>query len=194
MVQSMRLYHLFVTLNNVALRDMFCNYLESHGLIVTPVACATDMLRRVHRVRLAPLPLDAGFEKASGINACCTLRADWDRVPIILLISPSDEIERVVGLEMGSDDCVSKPYSARDLLARIRAVLRRDVFTSGAPIDSGISIQMDEFVFRIADRGLQRGNEVRFLNIIEYAMIAELITTAGCHRFTAASDGRVLCA
>ena len=178
-MDSVRPYHLFVVEDDAALRDMLCNYLEKQGLIVTPMVAAEDMLHRIHRLRPDLIVLDLGLPKMSGLDACRNLRAQGDRVPIVLLTARSEEIDRVLGLEMGADDYLSKPFSARELLARVRAILRRSAFTPGAPLDSSASIQIGDYVFMVAARSLHRGNDIRVLNTVEYAMLAELTTNAG---------------
>jgi two-component system, OmpR family, phosphate regulon response regulator OmpR len=178
-MEAERPYHLFVVEDDVVLRDMLCSYLEKQGLVVTAMASAEDLLHRIHRLRPDLIVLDVGLPAMSGLDACRNLRAHGDRVPIILLTARSEEIDRVVGLEMGADDYLGKPFSARELLARVRAVLRRATFTPGAPLDSNASIVIGEFVFMVAARRLQRGDEARVLNTVEYAMLAELTTNPG---------------
>ncbi|TDN58952.1 response regulator [Paraburkholderia sp. BL10I2N1] len=178
-IDNVRPYHLFVVEDEVVQRDMLCSYLEKHGLVVTPMATADEMLRRIHRVRPDLIVLDVGSPKMSGLRACRNLRAAGDRIPIILVMARCEEIERVVGLEMGADDCLSTPYPARELLARVQAVLRRSAFTPGAPRESSASIPIGEYVFDVAARSLRQGNNVRVLNTVEYAMLAELATNAG---------------
>ncbi|BFG80565.1 two-component system response regulator OmpR [Paraburkholderia terrae] len=189
-----RPYHLFVVESDVELRDILCSYLENQGLVITPMATAEDMLRRVHRVRPDLIVLDARLPKMPGLVACRKLRAEGDRVPIILLTARSEEIERVIGLEMGADDCLSKPYQERELLARVRAVLRRTGVSPGAPRDSSAPIQIGQFTFDVAARRLHRGDNVRVLNTVEYALLAELTRNAGItvsrERLMAASHTR----
>jgi two-component system, OmpR family, phosphate regulon response regulator OmpR len=174
-----RPYHLFVVEDDAMLRDMLCGYLEKQGIMVTPMASGEEMLHRIHRLRPDLIVLDVTLPKMSGLDACRQLRAEGDRVPIIFLTARSEEIDRLLGLEMGADDYLSKPFSARELLARVRAVLRRATFTPGSPIDSSASIRIGEYVFEVAARSLHRGSEVRVLNTVEYALLAELTTSAG---------------
>jgi len=178
-VDSERPYHLFVVEDDVALRDMLCNYLEKQDLVVTAMSSAEDLLQRLHRLRPDLVILDVGLPRMSGLDACLKLRSDGDRVPIILLTARSEEIDRVLGLEMGADDYLSKPFSARELLARVRAVLRRANITPGSPKDSNATIVIGEFEFAVAARSLRRGTEVRVLNTVEYAMLAELVLNPG---------------
>lgn len=179
LMSSAHPYHLFVVEGDVALRDTLCSYLEQQGLAVTSMATAEEMLHRIHRRRPDLIVLGTGLARMSGLDACRKLKADGDRVPVILLTSRSEAVDRVLGLEMGADDCLSKPFLPRELLARVRAVLRRAAFTPGAPLSSSASIRIGEYVFSVAARSLRRGTEVRVLNAVEYAMLAELATNAG---------------
>jgi two-component system, OmpR family, phosphate regulon response regulator OmpR len=172
-------YHLFVVEDDVSLRDMLRNYLEKQGMVVTAIGSAEDLLQRIHRLRPDLVILDVGLPRMSGLEACRKLRADGDPVPIILLTARSEEIDRVLGLEMGADDYLSKPFSARELLARVRAVLRRAVFTPGSPKESTGSVPIGDYVFAVGARCLHRGSEVRVLNTVEYAMLAELTMNPG---------------
>jgi len=178
-VHRMRPHHLFIVEDDASLRDMLCGYLEKQGVEITPIATAEEMLHRMHRLRPDLIVLDVGLPRMSGLDACRQLRAEGDRVPIIFLTARSEEIDRVLGLEMGGDDYLSKPFSARELLARARAVLRRAAFTPGAPVASSASIRIGEYIFEVASRRLHRGDDVRVLNTVEYAMLAELTTNAG---------------
>ena len=176
---TLRPYRLFVVEDDVVQRGMLCRYLEKQGLAVTPMTTAEEMLHRIHRMRPDLIVLGAGLARMSGFDACRKLKAEGDRVPIILLTARSEPVDRVLGLEMGADDCLSRPFLDRELLARVRAVLRRAAFTPGAPLASRASIRIGEHVFSVADRSLRRGNDMRVLNAVEYAMLAELATNAG---------------
>ena len=169
-----RRYHLYVVEDDPALRDMLCGYLEKQGAVVTALSTAEDMLHRIHHLRPDLVVLDVGLPGLSGLDACRQLRAEGDNVPIILLTARSEEIDRVLGLEMGADDYLGKPFSARELMARVRAVLRRAVVRPGAPVRQARSVRIGEFVFMAASRSLQRGTEVRSLSTVEYALLAEL--------------------
>jgi two-component system phosphate regulon response regulator OmpR len=187
-------WHLFVVEDDVSLRDMVTNYLERQGLAVTPMSRADDMLKRIDRLRPDLIVLDVGLPGMSGLDACQKLRSDGDRVPIILLTARSEEIDRVLGLEMGADDYLSKPFSARELLARIRAVLRRAVTAPGLPLLEAPPVRIGEYTFVPASRSLHRGDEARILNTVEFALLAELVSNPGLpisrERLLAASHGR----
>jgi two-component system, OmpR family, phosphate regulon response regulator OmpR len=187
-------YHLFVVEDDASLREMLSNYLEKQGVVVTSMTNAEELLKRIHRLRPDLVVLDVGLPGMSGLQACQKLRADGDRVPIILLTARSEEIDRVVGLEMGADDYLGKPFSARELLARIHAVLRRAVLIPGLPLNQQTPIRIGEFTFILAARSLQRGDEVRVLSTVEYALLAELVANPGVpvsrERLLSVSHGR----
>jgi two-component system phosphate regulon response regulator OmpR len=181
-MSSTRPYHLYVVEDDHELRHMLCGYLESRGIAVTPVPSAEEMLRGLGQARPDLIVLDVGLPGMSGLQACQRLRADGDRVPVIMLTAHADEVDRVVGLEMGADDYVGKPFSARELLARVHAVLRRVGLAPAMPAGgaaAAATVPIGEFVFHVASRSLHRGSEVRVLNTVEHALLAELTASPG---------------
>ncbi len=173
-----RPYHLFVVEDDAATREMLAAYLEKQGLAVTAMASAEDLMRRIHRLRPDLVVLDVTLPGESGLQACQRLRAEGDRVPVILLTARTEEIDRVLGLEMGADDYLGKPFSARELLARIRAVLRRVSSTPGVPIAFEQDVAIGPHTFHPATRSLVADDgSVRVLSTVEYAMLAELVTS-----------------
>jgi two-component system phosphate regulon response regulator OmpR len=171
--------HLFVVEDDPALREMVCSYLAQQHFEVTGLGSAEALLQRLQSTRPDLVILDVGLPRMSGLDACVKLRAEGDRVPIILLTARSEEIDRVLGLEMGADDYLSKPFSARELLARARAVMRRTAFVPGTASDTSEVVRMGDQVFVIAERCLRRGDEVRVLSTIEYTMLTELASNPG---------------
>jgi two-component system, OmpR family, phosphate regulon response regulator OmpR len=169
-------FHLYVVEDDPSLRDMLQTYFEKSGLSVTTMTNAEDMLHRLHRLRPDLIILDVGLPGMSGLQACQKLRSEGDRIPIILLTALGEEIDRVVGLEMGADDYLGKPFSARELMARVSAVLRRTNVSPGAPLAARREVVIGEYRFFPLSRSLHRGGEVRVLNTIEYALLAELTT------------------
>jgi DNA-binding response OmpR family regulator len=79
----------------------------------------------VRRLRPAAVVLDVGLPGMDGVEVCRRLRAEDDWTPVLFVTARDDEIDRVLGLEMGADDYVTKPFSPRELVARVRTVLRR---------------------------------------------------------------------
>jgi two-component system phosphate regulon response regulator OmpR len=174
-------YHLYVVEDDPALRDMLCAYLEKQGLAVTGMAQAEDMLRRIHRLRPDLIVLDVTLPGLSGLQACQKLRAEGDNVPVILLTARTEEVDRVLGLEMGADDYLGKPFSARELLARIHAVLRRSSVLPGAPQTHLAEVVIGDHRFSPATRSLvhRETGALRVLGSVEYALLAELVAHPG---------------
>jgi two-component system, OmpR family, phosphate regulon response regulator OmpR len=172
-----RPHHLFVVEDDGELRDMLASYLERQGFAVTTMPSAEDLMRRIHRLRPDLIVLDVNLPGESGLQACQRLRAEGDKVPIILLTALAEEVDRVLGLEVGADDYLPKPFSARELLARIRAVLRRGGGAPGVPVTSADEVAIGTFHFQPATRSLLGPDgAVRVLSTVEYAMLTELVT------------------
>ncbi len=106
------------------LRREVREYLEQGGFRALPAASATDIFSALTSMPVGALVLDAALRGPDGLDLCRDIRERSD-VPIILVGSNSSEVDRVVGLELGADDYMAKPYAMRELAARLRAVLRR---------------------------------------------------------------------
>ncbi|MBH1999914.1 MAG: response regulator transcription factor [Sphingomonadaceae bacterium] len=106
------------------LRRRTGEFLEQSGFRVAPATGSTDMFGALARLPVGVLVLDSALRGPDGMDLCRDVRERSD-VPIILVGSNSSEVDRVVGLELGADDYMTKPYSGRELAARLRAVLRR---------------------------------------------------------------------
>ena len=189
-----RPHHLFIVEDDPALRGMLADYLEKQGLAVTTMSSAEELLQRIHRLRPDMIVLDVGLPGMSGLEACTRLRAEGDRVPIVLLTARSEEIDRIIGLEMGADDYLGKPFSARELLARVRAVLRRADAAPGVPRGASAPVHIGAYTFAPSSRSLHNGDDVRMLSTIEYALLTELVANPRIpisrERLLAATHGR----
>jgi DNA-binding response OmpR family regulator len=108
-----------------AMRAMIADYLSEHGFSVRTVASGSEMTRELPRVTVDLLLLDVRLTDADGLDLVRELRMK-SALPIIVMSGHRrDEVDRVLGLELGADDYITKPFAMRELLARIRAVLRR---------------------------------------------------------------------
>jgi len=110
--------------DDAEIRTLVCDYLQRYGMRCIGVASTAQLHRVLQSEPVDLLLLDIMLPDGDGLKLCHELR-ESSRLPIILLTALADESDRVVGLEMGADDYLTKPFSARELLARIRAVLRR---------------------------------------------------------------------
>jgi two-component system catabolic regulation response regulator CreB len=127
--------------------------LAREGIECRHVALAADGLALLRSDRFDLAILDVGLPDGNGFDLCRTLRG-FSEIPVVFLTARSEEIDRVVGLEIGADDYVLKPFSPRELAARVKAILRRGRSAAAAPAASAPGfIQVDEERAAIACRG-----------------------------------------
>ena len=108
-----------------AIADLVQRYLLREGFGVHLETDGAKALAAVRRLRPAAVILDVGLPSMDGVEICRTLRDEGDWTPILFVTARDDEVDRVLGLELGGDDYVTKPFSPRELVARVRTVLRR---------------------------------------------------------------------
>ena len=106
------------------IREVICFALEKAGMVTDPVADDAAALRQFDRKTPDLLVLDVGMPEMDGFDVCRELRKK-SSVPILFLSARDEEIDRILGLEMGGDDYVTKPFSPRELVARVNVILRR---------------------------------------------------------------------
>jgi len=126
--------HILVVDDHPDIREPLTKYLEVHGLRVTPADSAASARRSLKDSAIDLVVLDIMMPGEDGLSLCRHLR-ESTRLPVILLTAMTEETDRIVGLEMGADDYVSKPFNPRELLARIKAVLRRSTALPPEPDD-----------------------------------------------------------
>jgi two-component system OmpR family response regulator len=116
--------HILVVDDDREIRDLVAKFLTRHGCRVTTVADGKEMRRALADRRIDLVVLDLMLPGEDGLSLCRRLRAESD-LPVIMLTAMREDIDRILGLELGADDYLPKPFNPRELLARIRAVLRR---------------------------------------------------------------------
>lgn len=104
--------------------------LETFGYIVEVAYDGEEALEKVNEIQPELVVLDVMLPKKDGIEVCKTIRSDKNLVPILMLTAKDDEFDRVLGLELGADDYMTKPFSPREVVARVKAILRRSKFAS----------------------------------------------------------------
>jgi DNA-binding response OmpR family regulator len=124
--------HVLVVDDDPDLCDLVCEYLGRNDFRVTAVNTGKQMLEVIGREAIDLLLLDLRLRGEDGMRLARTLR-ESSKMPIVILTGQLEEADRVMGLELGADDYVTKPFSLRELLARIRAVLRRTQAEVAAP-------------------------------------------------------------
>jgi two-component system response regulator RegX3 len=146
--------------------------LGKEGFSVVTAANGAEAMRKFDQGGIDLVLLDLMIPEVSGTEVCRQIRAK-SRVPIIMLTAKDSEVDKVVGLEIGADDYVTKPYSARELVARIRAVLRR---LSGEGIDSesGVmsvgSVRMDVERHQVSVNGIPVSLPLKEFELLEFLM------------------------
>ncbi len=132
------------------------DYLHQAGFRVVEAADGPGALSAARREKPDLIVLDLGLPGMDGLDVTRTLRAT-SQVPIIMLTARSEESDRIVGLELGADDYVVKPFSPKELVARIRAVLRRvDAVDEGAETIAVRDVEIDTARMRVAVAGRER--------------------------------------
>ena len=117
-------HHILVVEDDAKIADMLTNYLHMHGFETTVCGNGLDAVPLVRAISPALVVLDLMLPGQDGIAVCEQVRA-FSAVPIIMVTARVDEIDRLLGLETGADDYVCKPFSPREVVARIQALLRR---------------------------------------------------------------------
>ncbi len=121
--------------------DTLTYVLEQEGFATRWVQLAGEALQVLGSDSIAAVLLDIGLPDASGLETCKQIRARW-QVPVLFLTARKEEIDRIIGLEIGADDYISKPFSPREVAARVKAVLRRAQTPVGkaiAPLDKAVA-------------------------------------------------------
>ena len=172
--------HIAVVDDHRDIRDLLGRYLQDHGFRVSLAENAEALRKLVRQRRLDLVVLDIMMPGEDGLSLCRYLREHTD-LPIILLTAMSEDTDRIIGLEMGADDYLTKPFNPRELLARVRAVLRRAQAMpaqrrplSGRQLHfEGWQLDVDRHLLRDAD-----GVEVA-LSTSEYNLLLAFLEHAG---------------
>ena len=119
-----RTYHILAVDDHSEIRELLKRFLVQHGFKVTVAADGEEMNTQMSHSQFDLIILDLMLPGKDGVTLCREIRAT-SNIPIIMLTALGEEIDRIVGLEVGADDYISKPFNPRELLARVRSVLRR---------------------------------------------------------------------
>ena len=136
------------------IRELTAKYLKAQGLstITADSGKSLDLVLKNNDISL--IVLDLMMPDETGLNICQRLRVNEVTIPIIMLTAKGDEVDRIVGLEMGADDYLPKPFNPRELLARITAILRRQ--DSAKVLSKNKVVKFGDFIFNIEQRSLHR--------------------------------------
>ena len=166
--------------DDARLQELLARYLTEQGFRTATASDAVAMQRQLQRQIYALYILDINLPGEDGLQICQRLRASGDTTPIIMLTARGEDVDRILGLELGADDYLAKPFNPRELLARIRSVLRRRGDVPGSAHEAGaFEIEFDGFRLDGAIRQLTyRGTPIP-LNHNEFALLKVLVQNAG---------------
>jgi two-component system phosphate regulon response regulator OmpR len=159
--------------DDARLRDLLRRYLTEQGFAVVTAENAQAMNKLWMRERFDLLVLDLMLPGEDGLSICRRLRGGGDKTPIIMLTAKGEDTDRIVGLEMGADDYLPKPFNPRELVARIGAVLRRKGpdEAPGSPSETPQNFAFGEFILDLGTRTLRRNGEVVPLTTGEFSVL-----------------------
>jgi two-component system catabolic regulation response regulator CreB len=160
-----------------AIADTLLYALRSEGLAAEHCGLGEQALSRLQQGGVDVLVLDVGLPDINGFEVCRRLRG-FSQVPVIFLTARNEEIDRVLGLELGGDDYVSKPFSPREMVARVRARLRRTLPASAIGEDPGWQ-QRGAFALDAQGRRIRYRDCLLELTRYEYAVLAALLQRPG---------------
>lgn len=158
-----------------AIARTICYALEREGIAVTHSLLIADARQQWASVAFDALLMDVGLPDGNGLDWCRELRSTGSIAPVLVLSARGEEMDKVLGLELGADDYLSKPFSPRELLARTRALLRRSrQFKPAAQTQPAQALQIDEQGQRILLH-----SQTMDLTRREYQLLQSLIQSAG---------------
>jgi len=169
--------HILVVDDNKEIQDLVSRFLTKDGYRVSTAGDGREMKKIIADARIDLILLDLMLPGDDGLTLCRDIRAD-SNIPIIMLTAKGEEIDRVIGLEMGADDYIAKPFGTRELLARIKAVLRRtgDVASPAATPDTPSNYLFDEWKLDTAKRELNSKDDVIVpLSTGEFTLLMALV-------------------
>jgi two-component system phosphate regulon response regulator OmpR len=174
---SERADRIVVVDDDARIRDLLRRYLSQEGFEVLLAEDGKALSRHLSRESVDLIVLDLMLPGEDGLSICRRLRNSNDLTPIIMLTAKVEDVDRIVGLEVGADDYLPKPFNPRELLARVNAVLRRrpSLEAPGAPGKEVQSITFGDFEFDLSLRRLSKSGEPIALTTGEFSMLKALV-------------------
>ncbi len=155
--------------------DLLRLYLRREGFGVHVAADGRAGLSAARTLRPVAIVLDVGLPVLDGTEVCRALRAEGDWTPVLFVTARDDEIDRILGLELGADDYITKPFSPREIVARVKTVLRR---TAGPPGDAP-ALSVGEVTLEPARRAVTAAGRPVLLTATEFDLLAMLLRRPG---------------
>ena len=167
--------------DDARIRDLLRRYLTQEGFEVIVAEDGKALNRILLRDTVDLIVLDLMMPGEDGLSVCRRLRAANDRTPIIMLTAKGEDVDRIVGLEVGADDYLGKPFNPRELLARVHAVLRRrpPLEAPGAPSTDNETVTFGPFSFDLGSRTLRKDGEELSLTTGEFDLLHTFLLHPG---------------
>ena len=161
---------ILVVEDEAAIADVLRLYLSRDGFRVAVETTGPAALEAARRLRPAAIVLDVGLPGMDGTEVCRRLRADGDWTPILFCTARDDEIDRILGLEMGGDDYITKPFSPREVVARVRVALRHSQPAVAADMLTMGEVALDRSSRRVTVSGVPVDLTATEFDLLEYLM------------------------
>jgi len=155
--------------------DFMSSFLKNEGFEITTARSGTEALDKIKAVNPSLVVLDWMMPNMNGLDVCREIRKN-SKVGIIMVTAKSDELDKIVGLEVGADDYITKPFSLRELLARIRSVLRR---VGENPGTTDERIVRDEITISVSQYRVWKNNEEITMTPTEFKLLLTLAEKPG---------------
>ena len=164
--------------DDVALCELVTEYLEPHGFQIKSVHRGDTGAETALSGEFAIVVLDVMLPGLNGFEVLRRLRAE-SKVPVLMLTARGDDVDRIVGLEIGADDYLPKPFNPRELVARIRAILRRSQNAPAGGHDQSAPLTAGDIELELGTRVVRRAGRVVELTAVEFDLLEKLLRAAG---------------
>jgi two-component system, OmpR family, response regulator BaeR len=162
--------HILIVEDEVKIRELLRDYFYAAGFRVSCLECGDEVVPFVRKDQPDAILLDIGLPGKDGIEVCREIRG-FSEVPILMLTARVEEVDRILGLELGADDYICKPFSPREVVARIKAVLRRVQRVQKKKLLRAGEIELDEEAYRV----MICGQEI-ILTPIEFRLLKVMLS------------------
>jgi two-component system alkaline phosphatase synthesis response regulator PhoP len=171
---------IFVVEDEMHICELIKYNLEKNGFDVNVSETGEELLVKLKTGKPDMILLDLMLPGMDGLDVCRKLRSmdETKNIPIIMLTAKGEEFDRVLGLEMGADDYITKPFSVRELVARIKAVLRRSYYEPEVQNETG-TIQIKDIVIHLNKREVYKGTKLLQLTLKEFELLRILAANKG---------------
>ena len=171
--------HVLIVDDDNEIRDLLSRFLTKHDFRVTTAKDGREMAQALKDWKIDLIVLDLMMPGDDGLTLCRQVRAESE-IPIIMLTAMGEDVDRIIGLEVGADDYIAKPFNPRELSARIKAVLRRTTappLTPAIPVseEGGEKIHFEDFELETATRTLRKNGESIVLTAGEYELLVAFV-------------------